>query len=115
MPGGRLDDNSAASDKVTSMAENNTILIIHASTNDVINTKSEELLEKYRKRIRRYKCKSNKIILSGILLRSSAPIVVYNRVFSTINRLMFIFIDKGINLIIWWNDLYNKPFLFQER
>ena len=87
MLGGRLDDISATCDEATSKADNNTVLIIHASTNDVMNTRSEELLEKYRKMIRRYKCKTIKIILSGTLPRSNAATAFSNRVFSTNNRL----------------------------
>ena len=48
------------------MAGNNIVLIIHACTNDVMNTRLEELLEKYRKMIQRYKCKTNKIIIKMI-------------------------------------------------
>ena len=37
---------SAACDEATSMADYDTVLIIHADTNDVMNTRLEELLEK---------------------------------------------------------------------
>ena len=83
MYGGRLGDISAACDEASSMADNKAVLIIYAGINDVINTRSEELLEKYRRMIQRYKCKSNKIILLGILPRINAPTAFYNRVFST--------------------------------
>ena len=36
------------------MADNDTVLIIHAGTNDVMNTRSEELLEEYRQTIQLY-------------------------------------------------------------
>ena len=91
-----------------------TLLIIHAGTNDVMNTRSEELLEKYRKRIRLYKCKTNKIIRSGLLPRSSAPTAFFNRVFSTNNRLKSICTDERIDFINCWDDFYNKPFLFKD-
>ena len=74
MTGGRLDDISAACDEATSNNDNNTVLIIHADTNDVMNTRSEELLENYRWMIQQYNCKYNKI-----LLQNSAPTVSYNR------------------------------------
>ena len=48
MPGGSLDDITAACDEATSMADNDTVLIIHTGTNDAMNTRSKELLEKYR-------------------------------------------------------------------
>ena len=39
-----LDDISAACYEATNMDDNNTVLIIHADTNDIMNTRSEELL-----------------------------------------------------------------------
>ena len=54
MPGGHLDDISAACDEATNMADNNSVLIIHAGTNDVMNTRLQDLLKKYRKMIRWY-------------------------------------------------------------
>ena len=47
MPSGRLDDFLTACVEATSMADN-IVLIIHAGTNDVMNTRSEKLLEKWR-------------------------------------------------------------------
>ena len=47
MTGGRLDDISAACDEATSNSDHNTLLVIHAGTNYVMDTRSEELLEKY--------------------------------------------------------------------
>jgi len=81
-PGARLDDITAACDDVTSEADQNTLFIIHAGTNDVETTRSEELLEKYRRMINQYKLKTNgnNILISEILLsrvstiRRSAPI-----------------------------------------
>ena len=72
MPVGCLDNISAAFYEATSNSDHNTLLIIHAGTNDVMDTRSEELLEKYRQMIQRYKPKSNKTILRGILPQSSA-------------------------------------------
>jgi len=46
--GARLDDITAAFEDVTSDADHNVLFIIHAGTNDVKSTRSEELLEKYR-------------------------------------------------------------------
>ena len=114
MPGGRLDDITAACDEATSQADTNTLLVIHAGTNDVMNTRSEELLERYRKLIRRYKCKTNKIIISGILPRRSAPTAFFNRAFSTNNRLKSSCKDEGIDFINCWDDFYNKSFLFKD-
>ena len=84
MPGARLDNITAACEEVNSMSNLNTLLIIHAGTNDVINTRLEELLQKY-------KTKYYKIIVSGILLQSCAPTIFYNRVFNTSNCLKYIY------------------------
>ena len=115
MPGSRLGDITAACDEATSMVDNNTVLIIHAGTNDVMNTRSEEGLDKYRKMIRWYKCKSNKIILSEILLQSSGPTAFYNRAFSTNNHLKSICTGESIDFINYSDDFYNKSFLFKDN
>ena len=47
-PVGRLDDISAACNEATDNFDPNTLLIIHAGTNDVMDARSEHLLEKYR-------------------------------------------------------------------
>ena len=86
----------------------NTVLSIDASTNDIMNTTSQELLEKYKRMIQRYKCRSNKMIISGILHRSSAP----NTTFSTKCRLKSICTDKVIDFINCWDEFNNKNFLF---
>ena len=43
MAGGRLDDISAACDEATSDSDPDTLLIIHAGTNDVMDTRLEDL------------------------------------------------------------------------
>jgi len=48
----RLDDITAACEDVTSEADHNTLFIIHPDTNDVKTTRSEELLDKYRRMIK---------------------------------------------------------------
>ena len=73
MPGGRLNEISAACDETTSNSNPNTLFIMHAGTNDIMDTRSEELLEKYRQMIQWYKSKINKIIPSGIPPLNIAP------------------------------------------
>ena len=87
MPGGRLDDITAACDQAASGAESNALFVIHAGTNDVEYTRSEELLEKYRRMIQQYKTKSQNLIISGVLPRIRAPSHFYDRAFSTNSRL----------------------------
>ena len=112
-PGGRLNDISAACYEATSNSNPNTLYIIHAGTNDIMDTRSEDLLEKYRQMIQWYKSKTNKIIISGIFPRSSVPKTFYNRAFSTNNRLKSLFTEESIDFINCWDDFYNKPLLFK--
>ena len=114
MPGGRLDDITAACDEAASGAESNALFIIHAGTNDVEYTRSEELMEKYRRMIQRYKTKSHNVIISGILPRTRAPSHFYDRAFSTNSRLRSLCTEEGVEYVNFWDDFYNKPFLFQE-
>ena len=58
MPGSRLDDILAACDEATSNSDHKILLVIHACTNDVKDTRSKELLEKYRRMIQQCKSKS---------------------------------------------------------
>ena len=75
MPGGCLDDITAACQEATAESNNNTLFIVHAGTNGVQRTRSEELLEKYRKLIRTFKTKTNNnnLIISGILPSGLLP------------------------------------------
>jgi len=65
--GVRLDDITAPCEDATSEADHNTLFIIHACTNDVKTTRSEEMLEKYRPMTKQYKRKidGNNITVSG--------------------------------------------------
>ena len=114
MPGGRLDDITDAFEEATSGTDNNTLFVIHAGTNDVVSTRSEELMEKYRRMIQQYKNKSQNIIVSGILPRTRAPTVFYNRAFSTNNRLESLCTEEGVDYVNLWDDFYDKPSLFQD-
>ena len=114
MPGGRLDDITASCDEATRGSDDNTLFIIHAGTNDVQNTRSEELLEKYKRMIQQYKTKSNKIIVSGILPRTSAETGFFSKAFSTNSRLQSLCSQEGIEFANFWDDFYNKPYLFQR-
>ena len=89
-------------------------LIIHVGANDIIDTRPEELLKKYRRMIQWYKSKSNKIIVLGILPRNSAPKTLYYRTFSNNYRPKSLCKDEGIDFINCWDDFYNKPFLFKD-
>ena len=114
MPGGCLDDITAACNEASSGAENNALFVIHAGTNDVEDTRSEELMEKYRRMIQRYKTKSPNVIISGILPRTKAPSHFYDRAYSTNSRLRSLCTEEGVDYVNLWDDFYNKPFLFQN-
>ena len=114
-PGARLDDVTAVCDDVTSEADENTLLIVHAGTNDVQTTRSEELLEKYRNMIKRFKSKvdSKNIIISGILPRVGAEQIFYNRAFSINNRLQTVCSQENVQFINLWDQFYYDKHLYQ--
>ena len=114
MPGGRLDDFTEACNEATNGSNNDTFLIVHAGTNDVQSTRSEELMEKYKKMIHAYKNKSRNVMISGILPRMAAPDAFYNKAFSTNNRLKSLCQQGNVEFIDLWNDFYNKPLLFSR-
>lgn len=114
MPGARLDDITAACEEATSNSDANSLFILHAGTNDVKNTRSEELLEKYKKMIQTYKNKTNStnIIISGILPRIQATDTFYSKAFSTNNRLKTLCSQEGVEFINMWDDFFDRPDLF---
>ena len=69
-----LDDITAVCEEQTRMSDPNILLIIHAGTNEAMNTRSKELLQKRRQMIQQNKSKFNKIILSSkASLKKSDP------------------------------------------
>ena len=76
-PGTGVDDITAAIDKVAAGTTNRFLFVFHAGTNDVCKTRSEEMLEKYRRLIQQYKTKSANIIISGVLATISARNMLY--------------------------------------
>ena len=114
IPGGTLDDVTAACDDISHDAHENTLFLIHAGTNDIHRTRSEALLEKYRKMIKKYREKSNNVIVSGILPRINADRLFYNKAFSTNARLDNLCREEGAQFINLWNDFYNQEMLFNN-
>ncbi len=53
--GAKVNDIIAAHDNVTTGLDDNTILILHIGTNDIKASRSEELMEKYKRLIQKYK------------------------------------------------------------
>ena len=114
IPGGTLDDVTAVCDDISQDVSENTLFLLHAGTNDIQRTRSEALLEKYRKMIRKYKEKSNNVIISGILPRINANRLFYNKAFSTNARLDNLCREEGVQFINLWNDFYNRDILFKD-
>ena len=114
MPGAGIDDVTNMVDKVSAEATAQSLFVIHAGTNDVRKTRSEELLNKYRKLIQKYKTKSRNIMLSGVLPRLSADDLFYNKAFSLNSRLRNLCKNHGVEFVDMWNDFYNKAGLFQS-
>ena len=114
IPGGTLDDVTAACDDISQDANENTLFLIHVGTNDIQRTRSEALLQKYREMIRRYKEKSNNVIISGILPRINADRLFYNKAFSTNARLVNLCKEEGVRFVNLWNDFYNQEILYND-
>jgi hypothetical protein len=114
MPGGGIDDVTDMMDKVSEEATAESLFVIHAGTNDVRRTRSEELLDKYRKLIQQYKTKSSNIIISGVLPRIAAEDLFYSKAFSLNNRLRNLCKDHGVEFVDAWNDFYNRTGLFHS-
>ena len=116
MPGVRLEYIAAVCEEATSDSNNNnnTLVVLHAGTNDVLHTRSEELLNKYKKLIQAFKTKKNNknIIISGILPRIRATGSFYDKAFSTNNRLKTLCSQEGVDFINMWDDFYGKDELF---
>lgn len=112
IPGARLDDITEVCGEVTSDAVDNTLYIIHAGTNDVSTTTSEELLEKYRKMIRQFKTKTNNIVISGILPRMDAGWRFYGKALTINHKLDSLCSQEGVDFVNLWEDFHSEPLLF---
>ena len=112
--GATVDDMTAVCDTVTEKADENTVIMIHAGTNDVQSTRSEELLEKYKRMIKRYKEKvtEKNIVISGILPRKFGGRSFFSKAFSTNNRLKTLCMEENVNFVNFWDDFYFNKLLF---
>ena len=114
IPGASVDDVAEAVDTVVEGVPTNGIVVIHAGTNDVMRTRSEELLEKYRRMIRKYKEKTNNIVISGILPRIDAVNSFYGKAFSINKRVKNLCLQEGIEFVDTWNEFYGKRDMFMN-
>ncbi len=114
MSGSETNDINDFSDHVSKDTTNETFFVLHTRANNVRKTRSEDLLDKYRKLIQQYKTKSSKIMISGVLSRIAADNVFYSKTFSLNHHLETICKQHGIEFVNMWNDIYNNPGLFKE-
>ena len=114
IPGGGVDDVTAAIDEVANLAPNNTTYVIHVGTNDVVRTRSEVLIEKYKDMIRTYKERSHRIIISGIIPRIQAGRRFYNIATSVNRRLATICREENVGFIDMWDNFYYDKSLFAD-
>ena len=112
IPGGDVDDVCDALDYVTNDMSNESLLLVHVGSNNIPRTRSEELLEKYKKMIDKIKCKTNNILISGVLPRIGAANVFFSRAFSLNNRLESLCRQEGVQFINTWNHFYEQPLMF---
>ena len=109
-----MDDVTAAVNAVSSEAPANTTYVIHLGTNDVQRTRSEELLDKYRKMMRAYKEKSNKVIVSGVIPRSQASSRFYAFASSLNRRLANLCREENVGFVSTWDNFYHDSSLFSD-
>ncbi len=112
IPGARLHDIEEAADLVVDRNDRNTLFVLHAGTNNVQSVRTEDILAKYRRMIRRYKDYLIHILASGIL-----PIINactgFHRKASTINvRLGRLCQDEEVSFTNAWDHFYDNPDLF---
>ena len=112
IPGGGVDDVTAAVDEVSLLAPPNTTYVIHVGSNDVQRTRSEDLLCRYRQLIRSFKVKSNRIVISGIVPRIGAENRFYNIATSVNRRLANLCREEGIGFVDTWDNFYHDTYLF---
>lgn len=112
IPGGGVDDIVAAVEEVSRLAPASTTYVIHVGSNDVQRTRSEELLCKYRRLIRSFKEKSNRILISGIVPRIDVENRFYNIATSTNRRLAKLCREEDIGFVDTWDHFYYDKSLF---
>ncbi|NEQ69830.1 MAG: hypothetical protein F6K21_30930 [Symploca sp. SIO2D2] len=112
LPGATVQDITNSVNSVFQEASADSTVIIHVGTNNVLSTRSEELLDKYRKMIKSFKVKTNKLIISGILPRTKGRDRFFSGAHYTNNCLETICKQEGVGFVNLWNDFYNKKNYF---
>ena len=113
-PGAKIDDITKALEDITAKEKHDSLYIVHVGTNDVQNTNSEELPEKYKRLIDTLKEKRSKFIVFGILPRIGAENQFYNKAFSTNDRLKLLCSKENVEFLNLWNHFYDQRILFNH-
>ncbi len=111
MPGTGIDEVTETMEKVSEEATAETLFVMDAGINDVRKTRSEELLDKYRKLFQQQKTKSN-IMISGVFPRVLANDLFYSKAFSLNSRLRNLCKYNGVEFVDMRNDFYNRTGLY---
>lgn len=114
IPGGGLDDVDAALEQVANLAPPNTTYVVHVGTNDVVRTRSEELMEKYKNLIQKFKEKSSNVIISGILPRWVENQRFLNAATMTNRRLATLCSQENVDFIDTWDSFYYDRSLYRN-
>jgi len=113
-PGAKVEDLIDSVDSFTNGVNGRSRLIVHVGTNNISNSRSEELLEKYRSFMRKLKEKTNDIMFTGILPRINGRNEFYSRAFSINNQLKTLCEQEGVGFANFWNDFYGRKELFLD-
>ena len=103
---------STATEIVSQGAGPSSLYVLHVGTNDVQSLRTEDLLEKYRRVIRRYKVKSNHVIVSGILPRIKARTGFNDKAYTVNTELKELCTNEGVVFTSTWDKFYEQPRLF---
>ncbi|MFV0544471.1 MAG: GDSL-type esterase/lipase family protein, partial [Marinicella pacifica] len=114
IPGGGVDDVIATVEEVANQAPSNTTYVIHVGTNDVQRTASEDLLNKYRRMIGKFKEKTNNVIISGIIPRMRAGSRFYDSATSINRRLATMCREENVGFVDTWNHFFFDRSLFSD-
>lgn len=113
-PGAKVENLIDSLDFFTDGVHDHSRLIIHVGTNNIFNSRSEDLLEKYKDLMRKLKEKTNEIIFTGILPRINGPNAFYSRALYINNQLKSLCEQEGVGFANFWNDFYGKRELFLD-
>jgi len=113
IPGARIDDVSSAIEVVSRSAGSNSLYVLHVGTNDIQSTRTEDLLAKYQRAIRRYKVKSDHVLVSGILPRINAFAGFNEKAYAVNTKLKELCVNEGVAFTSLWDNFYEKAYLYR--